>query len=117
MKIPVENKGDSPLYVGGQMVPAGETRHFEENEVPPEYKPAAEQPKPEEQADPLAEILAGTVKDILGDVENMELAGVQELLAREQAAEKPRSTLIEGLSAEILRRQAAALDGQDESEV
>ena len=36
MKIGVENRTDSPMYVGGMMIPAGETRHFEPEALPAE---------------------------------------------------------------------------------
>ena len=111
VKIPIENNGASPLYVGGQMIPAGETRHFDEHEVPAEYKPAAPEPEEAPPPDPLGEILAGPVKGILAGVGALDMETLQGLLAREQERWEPRKTLVEGLSAEVLRRQSAALDG------
>lgn len=110
MKIPVHNPGAAPIYVMGQMVPAGETRHFEEHEVPPELRPGAPEPEPEPPVDPIAEILKGPVKGILAGVEGLDGDTLKALLAAEEAAQAPRKTLVEGLSAEILRRNVAALD-------
>lgn len=111
MKFPVHNPKDSPMYVAGKMIPGGETVHFELHELPPEMRPAAEPAAPVPQADPLEEMLKAPVKAVMVAAAELTLQELDALIELEQAAEKPRSTLVEGLSAEMLKRQAEALDG------
>lgn len=105
MKISVENKGASAMYVAGVMIPAGETRHFDEHELPPELRPAPEaEAGQEEDEDELAGILAGKVGEILAGLAVLSAEEVTALLAREEAAAKPRKTLVEGLQAALMER-------------
>ncbi len=113
MKFPVHNPTDSPMYVAGKMIPGGETTQFDLHELPPEMRPADEQPAPEPEVDVLAEVLKAPVKAVLAEADALTVEEINGLIDLEQAADKPRSTLIEGLSAEVLKRQAAALDGSD----
>ena len=70
MKIGVENRTDSPMYVGGMMIPAGETRHFEPEALPAEYRPApVVEDAPEAGPDALAVILEGSVREVLAGVD------------------------------------------------
>lgn len=113
MKIPIENKGKSPIYVAGVMIPDGETRHFDIEQLPPEYRPqqeAAIAPVPP-LVSPLEEILRAPVKTVLAGVDALTLEELQALIALEQAAEKPRSTLVSALQAEVLERIGKAQEG------
>lgn len=113
MKIPIENKGKSPIYVAGVMIPDGETRHFDIEQLPPEYRPqqeAAPAPVPAP-ASPLEEILRAPVKTVLAGVDALTLEALQALLELEQGAEKPRSTLVGALQAEVLERIGKQADG------
>lgn len=110
MKFPVHNPTDSPMYVAGKMIPGGETAHFDLHELPPEMRPAAEPTAPAEQTNPLEDVLKAPVKAVLAEVDALTVDEINALIELEQAAGKPRSTLVEALSAEVLKRQAAALD-------
>lgn len=110
MKIGVENKGASPLYVAGVMIPAGETRHFDEHEVPPEMRPAPVAEAEPEQQDELAAILDGKVGEILAGLSVLTIEAVSALLAREEAAAKPRKTLVEGLQAALIERASTLVE-------
>lgn len=114
MKIGVENKGASPMYVAGVMIPAGETRHFDEHEVPPELRPApvVEKVEPLTVNDELAAILAGKVGEILAGLEALSNDEVAALLQREQEAAKPRRTLVEGLQAALIVRASEKVEPQ-----
>lgn len=110
MKIPVHNQGAMPIYVGTAMVLPGETRHFDEQDVPSHLRPqpAEAEPAPDEsQYDPLAELLAGSIKDItaaFGDLSDEDLVHIEEL---EAAAESPRKGLMAAIAEEKLKRAAA----------
>lgn len=111
-KIPVHNNTAMPIYVGGAMIPPGETRHFNADQVPPEYRPAkVEEAQADEPGKEIAPeegvklILAGTVdtvKATLADLSDATLA----LLKDAEEAGKNRSSLLEAVDAELLKRQA-----------
>ena len=111
-KIPVSNTGESAIYVGGKMIPPGETRVFEAGELPPEYRPEA----PATDAapagdDPLLTISAlsvGKLEAGLPDLGDEELARLEAL---EQAKEKPRAGALAVITAERLRRAEKAAPG------
>lgn len=103
-KIPVTNTSAMPIYVAGQMIPAGETRHFDADQVPPHLRPAAPEPEEEAPVDPVAQILGHSVsaiKDMLPSLSDTEL---EALGAAEQLADKPRTTLLGAIAEEQLAR-------------
>lgn len=105
MKIGVENRTDSPMYVGGMMIPAGETRHFEPEALPAEYRPApVVEEAPEAGPDALAVILEGSVREVLAGVEALRDAEVDRLIALEEQAAKPRKSLLAELAEVQLAR-------------
>lgn len=104
MKIGVENLTASPMYVAGVMIPAGETRHFDEDEVPAEMRPAPAVAAAPEVEDPLAVILAGSVRDIVAGVDALSDAEIDALIEREEQAAKPRKTLLVELAEVQLER-------------
>ena len=106
MRVPIENNGQMPIYVGGVMIPPGETRHFEDDMLPPEFRAPAEVQAEPESLDPLLAVLEGTVAQIkhgLPDLSDEELDRLEML----EAEGKARKTLIEAIAEERLRRAEA----------
>lgn len=106
MRVPIENNGQMPIYVGGVMIPPGETRHFEDDMLPPEFRAPAEGQAEPEALDPLLAVLGGTVDHIklgLPDLGDEELDRLEML----EAEGKARKTLIEAIAEERLRRAEA----------
>lgn len=64
MRVPIENKGQMPLYVAGVMIPPGEIRHFEDDQLPPEYRAPADAISEAVPLDPLLDILKMKVADV-----------------------------------------------------
>ncbi len=64
MRVPIENNGQMPLYVAGVMIPPGEIRHFEDDQLPPEYRQPAEESEVDLTLDPLVDILKMKVADV-----------------------------------------------------
>ncbi len=113
--IGVENKGASPMYVAGVMIPAGETRHFEDAELPPEFRPAvAGEVVPPAPAHPLAVLLAGSVREIVAGVDALSDAEIDALIELEEQSERPRKTLLAELAEVQLERAGARTDGSTE---
>jgi len=111
MRIPIENAGDSPLYVGGKMIPPGETMTFEEEELPAEHRPGTPAEPEQAPANPLADILALSIaKAVLGlpDLTDDEL---KELELLEMAGENRKGMLAE-IMQETLRRADLAASRQ-----
>lgn len=109
-KIPVHNSGAMPIYVAGQMIPPGETRHFDADMVPPEFRPApaaeAEQTEPEDTLAKLSGEKLSVLMPILKDLADAELERLGEL---EQAkGDEARKTLLSAIAEETLRRADAA---------
>lgn len=96
------------MYVGATMIPAGETRHFDEREVPAHLRPVkAVEPEPEVAADPLAELLADGVKKIEARFPDLATADLEKLNTLERAAESPRKSLLAAIDEELLNRAIA----------
>jgi len=111
MRVPIENRGKMPIYVGGVMIPAGETRHFEDDLLPPEFRSSA--PVVVEAAgDPLGELLDGNVAEVTGGLDMLS----DEFLARLEALElagKARKGVLAAIAEEGLRRaEARAADSE-----
>lgn len=119
-RIPVHNNTAMPLYVGGNIVPPGETRDFPESQVPPHLRPApADEPKPgNDHAAKLAVLLDGSVGDVIEQFSVMTDADLATLIELEEGG-KTRKTLIAALNDELSDRAldaaaAALLEGSDE---
>lgn len=117
MMIPVHNTTAMPIYVHGQMIPAGETRHFDASVVPPEYLPAEPEPvEAEPVVDTLAELLTGTVAEIVPQLDALGIEELERLGALEQTGQARKGVL--GPIAEILLTRAGdpgASGGEDTS--
>ncbi|MBF8179653.1 hypothetical protein [Herminiimonas contaminans] len=106
--IAIENTGDSPKYVGSAVVLPGETRVFPLSEVPVYLRPtvgdqvAAE----EEEDDPMAVLLGGTVAKVTEALPNLTAEEYAHVKALETSKEAPRKGLETAFAAEDLRRAA-----------
>jgi hypothetical protein len=110
---PVTNRTAMPIYVGSTMIPAGETRHFPDDQVPEHLRPVA----PADAAapvvttdapptDPMAVLLEGTVEDVTAQLGTLDPAQLDALDALE-AAGKARKTLLAAIAEERLKRAGA----------
>ncbi|MFA6971646.1 MAG: hypothetical protein WC208_09635 [Gallionella sp.] len=107
MNIPVTNNGNTHLAVGSFLIPPGETRHFDENEVPHHLRPAAvEVKKVEAPADPLAELLKGNVASVVAALDGMLLIDIERLGDLEQQGQARKGVL--SAIAEILLVRAGS---------
>ena len=110
MRVPIENKGKMPLYVGGVMIPPGETRHFEDDLLPPEFRSSAPVVAEVDAGDPLAELLEGNVAEVTAGLEGLS----DELLARlagMEAEGKARKGVLAAIAEAQLRRAEALAGG------
>lgn len=111
-QVPVENKGKSPIYVAGVMIPPGETRHFADDMLPPEFRSAAPVAAEVEAGDPLAELLDGNVHEVMGGLDVLSADFLLRLEALEQAG-KNRKGVLAAIAEELLRRaEARAADSE-----
>lgn len=102
MRVPIENTGKMPIFVGGVMIPPGEIRHFEDDLLPPEFRSSA--PVSEaEAADPLAELLDGNVHEVTGGLDALSNEWLARLEAMELAG-KNRKGVLAAIAEEMLRR-------------
>lgn len=110
-KYPVTNNTAMPIYVGALMIPPGETRHFNLDQLPPEHRPQAEVKAPEAPPDRLAEIAdfkVDLILPLLADLNAEDLARLQLL----ETEGKARKTVLEAIAAEGLRRAQLETEGK-----
>lgn len=114
-RINVHNTTRMPIYVGSTMIPPGDSRDFDEHDVPEHLKPApvppappAEEEKPDQPASKLAELRAKSVEVIKAALVTLTEEELIALEAAESADETPRKTLLEAVTAERLRRAGDA---------
>lgn len=107
-KIAVSNNTKGIWWVAGQMVPAGETRHFDLEQVPEHMRPKADTPAVVEPAepDPIGELQAKSINDVMEMVPALTDAELVQLREREAAVLSPRTTLLAKLDKEVLDRAA-----------
>lgn len=110
MRVPVENNSQMPIYVAGVMIPPGETRHFEEDQLPPEYRSSASPPVEEQPVDPLVTILAMNVADVVNGLPALSDEELDRLETLE-AEGKARKGVIAAVTADRLRRAEAKVNG------
>ena len=109
MQVPIENKGAMPIYVGGMMIPPGETRHFAEEDLPPEYRRSAAPPVADVE-DPIDALLQGKVSEVIDGLSVLSDDFLARLEARE-ADGKARKGVLEAIVAERLVRAENAAGG------
>lgn len=110
MRVPIENKGQMPIYVAGVMIPPGETRHFEEDQIPQEFRQPAESEQQDALADPLLSILEANTAAVtvgLPTLSDEDLARLEAL----EAEGKNRKGVLSAIAAEKLARAERALAG------
>jgi hypothetical protein len=103
MRVPIENKGQMPLYVAGVMIPPGEIRHFDDDQLPPEFRAPAEASADEVPLDPLLDILKMKMGDVakgLPDLSDEELDRLEML----EVEGHNRKGVIAAVAEERLRR-------------
>lgn len=113
--VAVTNGGRTTLFVGGVMIPPGETRHFPPNQVPTNLReiqaaavpvpPAA----PPAQEDNLLELLDKNTAEIAAKLPGLSSADLARLKAAEDAG-KTRKGVMAALAEEELRRAQQAED-------
>lgn len=101
-QVPIENKGWSPIFVGGVMIPPGETRHFADDLLPPEYRSAAPVVQ-DDLVDPFTELLDGNVAEVTGALDLLNREWLVRLEAMELAG-KNRKGVLAAIAEEMLRR-------------
>jgi hypothetical protein len=108
MKVPVENKTKMPIYVGSAMIPPGETRHFDEHEVPHHLRPVpVAEETTVEQDSPLADLLKGTVGTVVAALADMQAADIEQIEALEASGQN-RKGVMGAIREELLNRAAQA---------
>lgn len=102
----ITNDGSNDMVVAGRVIVPGETRHFDEHEVPLALRPAVAAPKapPVEPLDPLQRLQGESVNTVKEVLPTLEAAQLVELYLLEEASEKPRSTLLAAIQEDQLRR-------------
>lgn len=112
MKKFVENTTNSPMYVGGVMIPPGEGVMVE---VPDEHVALAPPPT-STLAEQVALLLKDPVKTIAATLEGLSDDALAMMSALEGGAANPRSTLLTAIGQEQIRRGDAALQAQQDSD-
>lgn len=108
-KVAVTNTNAMPIYVGAQMIPAGETRHFDVDQVPEHLRPAPEEAEPvAEPIDPMQALSEGKVSDITAALPALSDADLEHLGELEQTkGDAARKTLLAAIADETIKRAEA----------
>lgn len=106
MKIPYHNETDKHVHIGPVTISPGQTRDVEDSHVPG-YKKAESKPAETGNADPLAELLKRTVKDVTAELSGMSTADVERLGELEQLGQQ-RKGILSAISDLLLTRAANA---------
>lgn len=108
-KVAVTNENAMPIYVGGQMIPAKETRHFDEDQVPEHLRPPKEEAEPEAAPiDAMQALSEGKVSDITAALPALSDADLERLGEIEQAkGDAARKTLLAAIAEETIKRAEA----------
>lgn len=115
MRVPIENNGKMPIYVAGTMIPPGETGHFEEDMLPPEYRQSAAVEMEHAPEDPLFVVLSLKVSDVVKGLPSLSDEELDRLEILE-SADKPRKGVIAAITEERLRRAEAKVAGAVQGE-
>lgn len=115
-RVTVHNPTSMPIYVGSNMVPAGETIDFPESQVPPHLRPRHDEEvaaPAEKEQDLIADLQKLAVKEILIALPDLSAEDLSRLEALEHAAEKPRKSLEHAIAEEKLKRAAEKFEAGD----
>lgn len=88
-KIPYHNTQNHAVFIGGVMVPSGETRLVDGSLLPP----VPHQHPETVAADPLAELLKGKVDEITAQLEHLSLDELERLGDMEQTGQQRKGVL------------------------
>jgi hypothetical protein len=113
MLIPIENKTNTPKYVGGFLILPGETRLLDSSLLPSHLRPAPERAPAAPEADAASELSAKSIAEIREAVAGLTSGQMDKLVALEAAKEKPRSGVADAVTREKLRRAEAAAKLED----
>lgn len=103
----IENLTTAPIFVGGKLIPPGTGRDIDVSLLPPEFQPpVALEAVPDEPslAELVRALLSKSVKDIVAELPALKQEALDLLKEAEQAAEKPRVSLLAAVEAERLLR-------------
>lgn len=108
-KVSVTNSNAMPIYVGAQMIPAGETRHFDEDQVPENLRPVPEEAAPiAAPLDGMQALSEGKVSDITAALPSLSDADLERLGEIEQTkGDAARKTLLSAIAEETIKRAEA----------
>lgn len=109
MKKIVTNDTNSPMYVGGQMVPPGESVMVD---VPGELAPPAEPAAPT-LAEETVLLLKKSVKELVGELGSLSSDALDMMDVLEGGSDNPRSTLLTAIGTEQMRRADAKLQSDN----
>lgn len=114
----IENTTGSPLFVGGKLIPPGESRDIDVALLPPERcdapAPAAVSAAPDLAAQVQA-LHAHPVKEIVAELPSLTQEAFDLLCQAEAEHTKPRSSLLAALDAERIRRANAQMEADAEA--
>ena len=114
MKHPVTNNGKNNLHIAGQVIRPGTTQMVDEHRIPPNLRrPAAPAAAPAPGPDIVANQAASPARDVIAELADASAERLDAIEANEQAG-KARKGVLEAISAERLRRAAAADAQADE---
>lgn len=102
--IPYTNDRDQIRYVGGHLVRPKETVIMDARHVPQHMRPAPPPPEEELPPDPMAELRKGNVRGITAMLPELSTEQLAALEVLEQEADNTRTTLLEAIEAERLKR-------------
>lgn len=113
---PVHNNTKMPIYVGADMIPPGETRHFYLSDVPEHLRPVKETPPAAEAKDALAELSAKPANDILAAIPGLsdeDLTRLEDLEYARRVKNNPatRKAVLAAIEEVRLRRAEKAASG------
>lgn len=107
-RIWIHNPNKTPMHVGSDIVPPGETKDFPESRVPRHLRPAEpvkEQPAASTINETLVELLKGSVKNISAALTDMSTAEVEMVGEMEQKGQN-RKGVLAAVSTLLLARAA-----------
>jgi len=105
-RIVIHNPGTGPMYVGNHTVPPGDSRDFDEADVPPHLRP---QPEGEmlPTVDPINDLVGSPIKEILPQLKAL-AAHDLDLLEEAERTGPARKGLMSAITEEKLRRATVA---------
>lgn len=107
--VNVTNDTEHNRYLGGLCIPPGETRQVPAVWVQAEA-PAEAEAEPDLPPNPLEELRSESVAAIVEAFIRLNADDLRALANLEEAAEKPRRTLLEAIAKELLERGSAEAD-------